>query len=136
MQGNFFPSQSSLSCAPYKLSHKVLTFKSCSIARGTRGAGRDETWAGRGEGCYHSLQIIKSSHSCGWYNAFDKASNLDGAYVILASTQCVWVDARRRTLGCCIQALLEELEAGQEKLIKAQKHADTCQAKICALEDK
>ena len=68
------------------------------------------------------------------YSAFDKAKNLDGARVILS--KCVWVDARRRRLGCCIQALLEELEAGQEKLVKAQKHADTCQAKILALEDK
>ena len=47
----------------------------------------------------------------------------------------MWMNARRR-LDCCIQALLEELEAGQEKLIKAQKQADACQAKICALEDK
>ena len=60
--------------------------------------------------------------------------NLIGPCVILS--RCAWVNAKRRRVGCCIQALLEELEAGQEKLIKAQKHADTCQAKMCALEDK
>ena len=34
-----------------------------------------------------------------------------------------------------IQALLEEVETGQEKLTKAQKHADICQAKVHALQD-
>ena len=34
-----------------------------------------------------------------------------------------------------VQALVEEVEAGQEKLAKAQKQADAYQAKIAALED-
>lgn len=34
------------------------------------------------------------------------------------------------------QALLEEVEAGQDKLTEARRHAETCQAKIGALEDK
>ena len=33
-----------------------------------------------------------------------------------------------------MQALVEEVEAGQEKLSRVQKHADACEAKISALE--
>lgn len=50
-----------------------------------------------------------------------------------AAHGCMPEDER---LVCGLQALLEEVEAGQDKLTQARKHADACQAKIDALDDK